>query len=425
VTFRFVAHGSNARLTNRSFYGSTVRILHGVNETTGAAVRPRCAKQARNLVSVVMPQSLAALDRQFLGNPLDAWLNAALIAGAAWLLLYLLKVVVGRRLAALASRTETELDDVASDLLGRTRFYFMLALAVRAGSPALELPPLAREALQDLTAIAVLLQLGVWGNGLIAFWLRKWSRSRTGDEQSTSATLKAIGVLARGILWTVVALLALKNVWDFDITALITGLGVGGIAVALAVQNILGDVFAALSIVLDKPFDVGDTIAVDTAVGTVENIGLKTTRVRSVNGEQIIFSNADLLKARVRNLKRMEERRIMFTLGITYDTPPDVVAAVPAMIKAIVEAAPATRFDRAHFARFMDSSLEFEVVYFMTTSDYLTYMNTQQAVNLALLRQFEAAGIQFAFPTRTVIHTSADGTPVPGLAQAGGDVAAG
>lgn len=371
-----------------------------------------------------MPSSLASLDRLFLGNRLDAWITAALIASVVWLLLWVLKAVVGRRLAILAARTETQLDDVASDLLGRTRFYFMLALALRAGSPALDLPPLVREALQDLTSIALLLQLGVWGNGLIAFWLQKWSRARTGDERSTSATLKAIGVLARGILWTVVALLALKNVWDFDITALITGLGVGGIAIALAVQNILGDVFAALSIVLDKPFDVGDTIAVDTATGTVENIGLKTTRVRSVNGEQIIFSNADLLKARVRNLKRMEERRIMFTIGITYDTPADLVARIPSILQSIVEAAPKTRFDRAHFARFMDSSLEFEVVYFMTTSDYLTYMNTQQQVNLEILRRFGAEGIQFAFPTRTVIHTSADGTPVPGVAQAGGDAAA-
>lgn len=371
-----------------------------------------------------MPQTLAALDRQFLGNPLDAWLTASLIAGGVGLLLYALKHLVGRRLSAIAARTETELDDVASDLLKRTRFYFILALAIRVGSPALQLPPLAREAIQDVTAIAVLLQLAVWGNALIAFWLRKWSRSRTGDEQATSATLKAIGVVARGVMWTVVALLALKNVWDFDISALITGLGVGGIAIALAVQNILGDVFAALSIVLDKPFDVGDTIAVDSVSGTVENIGLKTTRLRAVGGEQIIFSNADLLKSRVRNLKRMQERRILFNVGITYDTPQDVVARVPEIIKSIVQSAPHARFDRAHFARFMDSSLEFEVVYFMTTSDYLAYMDTQQQVNLELLRRFNAEGIQFAFPTRRVIHTSSDGTPVTEALRTGGDTAA-
>ena len=389
------------------------------NETT--------ARNSRRpvLAALPMPQSLAALDRQFLGNPLDAWLTAALIAVAVGLALYAIKHLVGRRLAALSVRTETELDDVASDLLKRTRFYFILALAIRAGSPALDLPAIAREAIQDVTSIAVLLQLAVWGNGLIAFWLRKWSRSRTGDEQATSATLKAIGVIARGALWTVVALLALKNVWDFDVSALITGLGVGGIAIALAVQNILGDVFAALSIVLDKPFDVGDTIAVDTATGTVENIGLKTTRVRAVGGEQIIFSNADLLKSRVRNLKRMEQRRVLFNIGITYDTPPDLVARIPAMVKAIVEATPHTRFDRAHFARYMDSSLEFEVVYFVTTNDYLIYMDTQQQVNLELLQRFNAEGIQFAFPTRRVIHTSADGAPVTDATRVGGDAAAG
>jgi small-conductance mechanosensitive channel len=370
-------------------------------------------------------QSIAPLDRMFFHNPLSAWLTAGGIALVVAVVLYVLKHVVGRRLAALAARTTTQIDDVAADLLGRTRFYFIGALALRAGSPALELTPIVQEALRDITSIAVLLQLAVWGNALIAFWLRKWSRSRSGDQQATSATLQAIGVLARGVLWTVVALLALKNVWDFDITALITGLGVGGIAIALAVQNILGDVFGALSIVLDKPFDVGDTIGVDSVTGTVEHIGLKTTRVRSVGGEQIIFSNADLLKARVRNLRRMEERRVLLTLGITYDTSPEQVAAVPAMIRSIVEASPSTRFDRAHFARFMDSSLEFEVVYFITTSDYAVYMDTQQAVNLGILQRFNAEGIAFAFPTRRIIHTTPDGGAVPPEAQAGGSAAAG
>jgi len=348
-----------------------------------------------------MPQPLAALDRPLLGNPLSDWLVAASVAAAVGVILYLVKHVIGRRLDVLARRTSTELDDVASDLLGRTRFYFILALSLRAGSPVLTLAPVVREALQDITAIAVLLQIAVWGNALIAFWLRKWSRSRS-DSTATSATINAIGVLARGLLWSLVALLALKNVWDFDITALVTGLGVGGIAIALAVQNILGDVFAALSIVLDKPFDVGDTIAVDTSVGTVEHIGLKTTRLRSVGGEQIIFSNADLLKSRVRNLKRLSERRSLFALGITYDTPSDVVAGIPDLLRGIVEAQPNTRFERAHFARFADSALEFEIVYFVTVPEYAAYMDTVHAVNLEILKRFNEQGISFAFPTRTV-----------------------
>lgn len=364
-----------------------------------------------------------SLDRVILGNELRAWLTAGAIALAVGAILYLLKHVVGRRLATLATRTDTVVDDLASDLLARTRFYFILALSLRAGTPALRLDATVQEAVRDVTSVAVLLQLGVWGNGLIAFWLRQWSRARNGESEATSATLNALSLLARGILWSIVLLLALKNVWDFDVTALVTGLGVGGIAVALAVQNILGDIFAALSIVLDKPFDIGDAIAVDTTVGRVEHIGLKTTRVRALSGEQVIFSNADLLKARVRNLKRMEERRIVFTIGVTYDTPPDAVAAIPALVREIVEASGPTRFDRAHFSRFLESSLEFEVVYFMTTSDYLAYMDTQQAINLALLRRFNAMGISFAFPTRTVIHVGADSRPLPARSASAGDAA--
>lgn len=362
-----------------------------------------------------------SLERIVLGNSIRGWLTAGAIALAVGLLLYLVKHVVGRRLTALAQRTDTKLDDVASDLLRRTRFYFILALSVRAATPALTLTASAAEVARDLTAVAFLLQLGVWGTGLITFWLRQWSASRNGDGTSTSATLNALSLLARGVLWSIVLLLALKNVWDFDVTALITGLGVGGIAVALAVQNVLGDVFAALSIVLDKPFDIGDVIAVDATVGRVEHIGLKTTRVRALSGEQVIFSNADLLKTRVRNLKRMEERRVVFAVGITYDTPPDTVAEVPGLIRDIVEAAGPTRFERAHFSRFLDSSLEFEVVYFMTTSDYLAYMDTQQAINLELLRRFNARGISFAFPTRTVIHVAGEGGALPARPVAPGD----
>jgi small-conductance mechanosensitive channel len=357
-----------------------------------------------------MQQFLASLDRDFLGNSLAKWLTAGGIALAVALVLYAIKSIAGRRFAALAARTATQVDDVVAELLERTRLYFIVALAVRAAMPALVLSPRIVEAVQDVTSIAVLLQLARWGTGLIGFWITKWSRSRNGgDERATSATLRAIGALARGILWTIVALLALKNVWDFDITALVTGLGVGGIAIALAVQNILGDAFAALSIVLDKPFDIGDTIAVDTSVGTVEHIGLKTTRIRSLSGEQIIFSNAELLKIRVRNLRRMAERRVVFMVGVTYDTPPELVERIPTMIREIVEGQPQARFDRAHFARFMDSSLEFEAVYFVTVPDYLPYMDTQQAINLALLRTFNDAGINFAFPTRTIVHQTVEG----------------
>lgn len=359
-----------------------------------------------------MPQFVTSLERQLLGNPISDWIAAAAVAISVALVLLAIKLVLGRRLATIAARTTTDLDDLVVNLIDRTRFYFIIALAIRAGSPLLTFPPAVHEAIRDLTTIAVLLQLARWATGLIQFWLARWARTRAGgDERATSATFKAIGAVAQVVIWLVVILLALKNVWGFDITALVTGLGVGGIAIALAVQNILGDAFAALSIVLDKPFDIGDTIAVDTFVGQVEHIGLKTTRIRALGGEQVIFSNAELLKSRVRNLRRMTERRIVFTVGATYDTPPDLVAEVPTIVRTIIEGTPNTRFDRAHFARYMDSSLEFEVVYYVTSPEYLVYMDAHQAINLALLREFNGRGISFAFPTRTIITQNVDEEP--------------
>src|SRR5690606_319662 len=185
-------------------------------------------------------------------------------------------------------------------------------------------------------------------------------------------------------------------------TALIASLGVGGIAVALAAQNILGDLFSSLSIMFDKPFVVGDFIIVGEELGTVEKIGLKTTRVRSLHGEQLIFSNTDLLNSRIRNFKRMYQRRIVFSIGITYEPPYEKLKEVASMLRAIVQAHDLVRFDRAHFKGFGDSSLDFEVVYWVLDSDFNKYMDIQQAINLEIFRRFEEQGIAFAYPVRTV-----------------------
>ena len=343
----------------------------------------------------------------FLDNSLRTWSIAGAVAGAVVLVLVTLKLVLGRKLAVLARTTTTQVDDLAAELLGRTRWYFIIALAARAGSAFLTLPPSVRDGIRQVAAIAILLQLAAWGNTLIGYWLRSWAARRNGDPLGES-TLKAIGVAAKGLLWSVIFVLALRNVLDYDITALLTGLGIGGIAIALAVQNILGDLFAALSIVLDRPFEVGDSIAVDNFTGTVEHIGLKTTRVRAVTGEQVVFSNADLLKSRVRNLKRMQERRVLQTFGITYDTPPDQVAAIPALLRRCVESEALTRFDRAHFARFAESWLELELAYYVRSADYRDYMDTMQRVNMAVLRTFAAERVEFAFPTRTVREVRGD-----------------
>ena len=337
----------------------------------------------------------------FWGNTPARWLGALAILVGGIALLYVVKRVVVARLARYADLTATSFDDFAVDLLRRTRFFFVFFVALNAASHWLRLEPEVRDWLRTLTVLAVSLQGLIWGSGIVTFGVERYAR-RHGADGSSTTTVTALSYLGRFLLFLVILLVALDNL-GINITALVTGLGVSGIAIALAVQNILGDLFGALSIVLDKPFVVGDAIKVDNFDGTVEHIGLKTTRVRASSGEQIVFANQDLLKSRVRNFKRMVERRVAFTVGVAYDTAPDLLARVPAMITEIVRAQPQVRFDRSHFSRIGDAALEFETVYFVTTSDYLLYMNTQQAINLGIIRRFRELGIHFAVPGKNVV----------------------
>ncbi len=349
------------------------------------------------------------LDRHWYGATVTQWLIALATLGAAYLVLSVLQRFIVRRLRALAARTSTQLDDVAAEIVGRTRAYFLFIIALQAALRFVAIPvgPSLSTVLRIASVIVVLVQIGVWLNGLIGFSAEHYSRERASEDPGTRATITAVGYLARFMVWALLLLTALKS-FGVDITALITGLGVGGIAIALAVQNILGDLFAALAIVLDKPFVVGDAIQVDDIVGTVEHIGLKTTRLRSLSGEQVVISNNDLLKGRVHNYKRMQERRVVFQLDVTHDTPPDLVERIPAIVREVVQSHPLARFDRCHFLTWMDSSLRLETVYRVLDADYVKYADIQHAINIELLRRFAELRIEFAFPTRT-LHVKAAG----------------
>ena len=342
------------------------------------------------------------LEWQFYHNSLEAWAIAGTVAVVIGAVLFIARTMLARRLAKVAAKTATTADDAIVDLLRRTRYFFIIAAALAGASLFLELPARALAVGRVLGTIALFLQMAIWGNGLITFWFRNYAERKADTDLSSRTTIAAFSFVARAILWIMLSLLALSRL-GYDITTLITGLGVGGIAIALAVQNVLGDLFAALAIVLDKPFVVGDSISVDTMTGTVENVGLKTTRIRSVNGEQLIFSNTDLLKSRIRNFKRMQERRVVLSIGVSYDTPPDTVARIPGMLREAVEEQEQVRFDRSHFMSYGESALGFETVYFVLTADYLTYANANQAVNLAIFRRFTKEKIEFAFPTRTIV----------------------
>ncbi|MDZ7648234.1 MAG: mechanosensitive ion channel family protein [Cytophagales bacterium] len=208
-------------------------------------------------------------------------------------------------------------------------------------------------------------------------------------------------LIVNAVLWSI-GLLFIFNNFGYDVTAIVAGLGIGGIAIALAAQNILGDLFNYFVIFFDRPFEVGDFITVDDKKGTVEYIGLKTTRVKSITGEQLIFSNSDLTNSRIHNFKRMDRRRIVFAFGVIYQTPPPVLEKIPSLVKNIVEAQSEVTFDRAHFQKFAASSLDYEVVYFVEHSDYNQYMDIQQTINMQIFKTFAAEGIEFAYPTQTV-----------------------
>ncbi|MDE2148583.1 MAG: mechanosensitive ion channel family protein [Gammaproteobacteria bacterium] len=337
----------------------------------------------------------------FLHNPLHQWLLAAAIVVVTVLAVRLVTGVGTRVLRRLAERTRTHWDDALVEALASTRLWLIALAALHPAVHVLTLPEAALRFAYGTATVAFFLQIGLWAAQLLHIWITRTREHARQHDPAALTSLGAVSFIARVGLWAIVALLALDNL-GINVSALVAGLGVGGIAIGLAVQNILGDLFASLSIVLDKPFVVGDFIIVDSFRGTVENIGIKTTRVRSLDGELLVFSNGDLTKSRLRNYKHMQERRILFTIGVVYQTSADQLEAIPGIIREAIEAQPQTRFDRAHFSAFGASSLDFEIVYWMLVPDYNRYMDTQQAINLELVRRFEKAGIEFAFPSRTL-----------------------
>lgn len=331
------------------------------------------------------------------GGTLLQWLVALGVTLGIVLAARIALPFVIHRLEVLSKRTTLVVDDALTQALHSTRLVLVALVAIQAGTQALELPGGAQQAVRAVATIALFLQVGLWAGALLQFWLKRSEQRALLTSPGAATSLAAVGFIGRVALWALVLLLILDNL-GINVTTLIAGLGIGGIAVALAVQSILGDLFASLSIVIDKPFVVGDFIIVDSYMGTVENVGLKTTRIRSLDGEQIVFSNSDLLKTRLRNYKRMRERRVVFPFRLRHDTRAEQLERVPAIVRRLVESHPQARFERSHFFRFGDGSLDFETVFWMTTPDYNTYMDVQQQLNLDLLREFGRLGIEFALP---------------------------
>ncbi len=338
------------------------------------------------------------------GNTLRDWAISLAVLLAALAVLFVIRRLLRGRLHKLAAEGERVFLKVAAHVVGQTKGWFLMLIALNVSLRSIEAGDRFDVFFGRLLIIGMLVQLGLWAvAGLGRFMLLR-RQEQLEEDAGAVAAMDIVGFLVRVSVWAIVFLLALDNL-GVNITALVAGLGVGGIAVALAAQNIISDLFASLSIVLDKPFVLGDFLVIDSLSGNVEKVGIKTTRVRSLSGEQLVFSNNDLLGSRIRNYGRMSERRILFTIGVVYQTSAEKLEQVPELIKDIIVKQESARFDRAHFKAFGAYSLDFEIVYYVESSDYALYMHIQQAVNYEIFRRFAEIGIEFAYPTQKLFLT--------------------
>src|ERR1035441_728229 len=342
-----------------------------------------------------------AATQLLLGNSLWDWLIAGMIGIAVWSGLWIVRRLITTRFQKYSAAQHRLPIKLVGYLIGNTKQFLFFAIALYAAAAGLVLPDRVHHVVSNFVLILVLMQVGLWAGRAIRYYLEMKELER-GADRAFAGSLDIINFVARMLIWSLLILVALDNL-GINITALLAGLGVGGVAVALALQNVLGDLFASLSIALDKPFVVGDSLNIDTYTGSVEHIGIKTTRLRSESGEQIILSNADVLKSRVRNYGRMPEQRVLTTLRVAYATPSARLAGIPKLLEAIVREQASARFERCHLKLLDESALQFELSYFAQQLKLNPMLDLQQTVNFRIIDEFRRLGIEFAHPTQRVI----------------------
>lgn len=314
-----------------------------------------------------------------------------------------IQFIIIQHASRLVDKTNNDFDNLLVDTVKKVRPWFYSFLSFY-----LALLPFSLSETIDVTLTTILLILVAWqvidiASGVIAYIVDKATRAKTGEDPDPSATTAAamINLVSKIALWSLGIIFVLSNL-GFEVTSLIAGLGIGGVAIAFALQGILSDLFASFSIYFDQPFRIGDVISIGTDMGTVEKIGIKSTRIRTLQGEELIVSNAELVTARVQNFRKMIHRRATAQIGITYDTHPDKVASIPKMVEDIFADIKHANLDWVFFTSFGDSALIFDIVYHIDDREFKTYLTAQQEFNLGLLKRFNEEGIEFAFPTRTV-----------------------
>ncbi len=323
---------------------------------------------------------------------------AIAITLALFVVLSILKRIVLKRAEALAKKTETDLDDFIVELVESFGWPFYLAISLYVGVQFVELTPFWVDVSNKLLVLFTVYYSTRVAIRLVDYGIKKYYESHNDKDLSI---LELIGNIVKMTLWFVALMLIIQN-WGFDISALVAGVGIGGIAIAFAVQNILGDIFASFSIYFDKPFKKGDFIVIGDDSGTVERIGLKSTRIRTLQGEELVVSNKELTETRIHNYKRMRKKTIFFKFGIAYETPTKKLKKVHKIMADIFKGVEDAELSRVHFREYGDFALIYEVMYYVKNSDYITYLNVQEEINMKMKERFEKEGIEFAYPTQTI-----------------------
>jgi small-conductance mechanosensitive channel len=340
------------------------------------------------------------LNREYMDNTMLDYLIALGIILIGSLIVTLIKKIVLARLKIWAEKTETKADDFVIQSTERFGIPALHYFVIFNGIHSLNLHAKAQSILNTATAIVITFLLIRLISTTILHLLQSYIRKQERGEEKLNQLGGLMLIINAGI-WLVGIVFLLDNL-HFDVTAIIAGLGIGGIAIALAAQNILGDLFNYFVIFFDRPFEVGDFIIVDDKLGTIEYIGLKTTRIRSLSGEQLVIGNASLTSSRIHNYKRLARRRAVFSIDVEYGTPLETLKEIPELLKAIVTEQELATLDRAHFTKYADWSLRFEVVFFVEAPEMVTYLNIQQEINFRIYEEFQKRGIQFAFPSQSV-----------------------
>jgi small-conductance mechanosensitive channel len=340
------------------------------------------------------------LNQIYFGNTILKYIEAIGIFVLVLILVKIFRSIVLRRLKKWAAKTKTTVDDFIIIGIKKSVVPILYYGAIYFAARSLKLSDSAKSILDILSIVVVTFFIIRLITSTLDFSIKSYTAKQDAADQKAKQ-LKSISALARIIIWGVGLVFLLDNL-GFDISAVVAGLGIGGIAVALAAQTILGDLFSYFIIFFDRPFELGDYIKVGDKNGTVEHIGIKTTRIRALNGEQLVFSNTDLTSSRLHNFKKLQRRRIVFLLGVIYETPAEKLKMIPDLVKDIIAEEEKSNFDRGHFKSFGDFSLNFEFVYYVLSPDYATYMDTQHNINMKIFNKFNEEGIEFAYPTQMV-----------------------